>query len=274
MFGLTHLKLALAAAFALTLLAQSKPISLHHRQSTSESVGYLFTHFEGGDNGLEQVYFSLSHGNNPLRYTTLNNGRPVLNSTIGSKTVRDPSIAHDPLTNRYWTIGNNQSLAEVRSFTEAFYQGYNGIVVFTGQDDSLTRWGQPRFLDVAGPGSYHVWAPEAIWLPHRQDFMIHWSGAYRRDNTPRIYACFSKDFTTCSQPFIYFSEGDKGALDMTIHSISSEKDSWVRFWTSRSNDGGVRGQYSENGVFGNWKDILSPKAGASRDVDPNSAGTG
>src|SRR5699024_3254427 len=44
--------------------------------------GYLFSYFlgEGLQHG-EQVYFSLSEGNDPLHYDTLNDGEPVMVST-------------------------------------------------------------------------------------------------------------------------------------------------------------------------------------------------
>lgn len=155
---------ALAAVPALCLVTSRADAS------KSDKVGYLLTHFYPVE-GKEQVYFHLSKGNDALAYEPLNKDLPVLNSTIGSKSVRDSFIAYNPDANKYWLIGNNQSLAGL-SGPGSYYQGYDGIVVFDGQDDTLTSWSKPRLLSVAGEGSLHVFAPEAVWVPSRKKFMV------------------------------------------------------------------------------------------------------
>lgn len=87
--------------------------------------------------------------------------------------ARDPFLAHNPVDEMYYLIGNNQSLIRDKlTYDQAFNQGYKGIVVWEAKNDLLTSWSQPRLLDVAQNDSLHVFAPEAVWLPDRQLFLV------------------------------------------------------------------------------------------------------
>src|SRR5690606_41735513 len=70
--------------------------------------GYLCAYClgEGLAHG-EQVYFSLSEGNNPLAYTTLNEGRPVMVSTSGEMGLRDPFIIRSPEGDKFYQIATD-----------------------------------------------------------------------------------------------------------------------------------------------------------------------
>lgn len=104
---------------------------------------------------------------------------------------------------------------------------------------------------------------------------LHWSGAYKQDPTQRIYACYTADFTSCSKPFVYYEEADRVG-DMSIRKLTDSPHGFVRFWVSNGNDSKILGQYSENGVRGDWKDILPSKkpAMSAKGIDPASGGSG
>lgn len=61
-------------------------------------AGYLFVYFtdDEGQGGGEEIYFSLSQGNDPLHWRELNGGKPFLTSKLGEKGVRDPYIIRSP----------------------------------------------------------------------------------------------------------------------------------------------------------------------------------
>src|SRR5699024_11748727 len=60
-------------------------------------AGYLFVYMTGeGTPDGEQIHFALSEGNDPLNWRELNDGEPVLTSTLGDEGVRDPFIIRSP----------------------------------------------------------------------------------------------------------------------------------------------------------------------------------
>src|SRR5688572_17928084 len=66
------------------------------------TVGYLMAHFTGESATGEQIY--LAHSTDGLRWTDLNNGSPVLLSTVGTRGVRDPALVRSPAGDRYWIV--------------------------------------------------------------------------------------------------------------------------------------------------------------------------
>lgn len=220
--------------------------------------GYLFTHFTSTD---EDVYFHLSDGDSPLNFTELNHGKQIVSSNVGAGAARDPFIVVNPISNQAYLLGNNQSFIKgnISSYDQAFNQGYDGIVVFDGKSDDFTKWAKPRLLTVAPKDNLHVFAPEAIWIPEQKRFLIHWSGATKADPVQRIYGAYTTDFKTVSKPFLYFTEGTTGVGDLTLFKLNEKagqrNNSYVRFYRSDVADSSVRGQISENGIFGSWRDI-------------------
>jgi hypothetical protein len=60
-------------------------------------VGYLLVHFVGNASADdERIRMALSHGNDPLHYRELNDGEPVLASSLGTAGVRDPFVIRSP----------------------------------------------------------------------------------------------------------------------------------------------------------------------------------
>lgn len=76
---------------ALAGLASASPISPSHPLQPRQSgkVGYLNAFFFGAE---PKVYFDLSNGNNPLSFSILNGGQPILTATSGTGGVRDPNL--------------------------------------------------------------------------------------------------------------------------------------------------------------------------------------
>ncbi|WP_448629556.1 hypothetical protein [Cellulomonas soli] len=65
--------------------------------SGGELFGYLLVHFvEDAHSHAEKIYFSLSHGDDPLRWRRMNDGQAVLEWTAGTGGVRDPHIVRGP----------------------------------------------------------------------------------------------------------------------------------------------------------------------------------
>ncbi|MEJ2852450.1 MULTISPECIES: hypothetical protein [unclassified Saccharothrix] len=80
-----------AVAVAVALLFTSRSVTTERRAEALEPfTGYLMAHFTGEHPTGEQIYFT--HSRDGLHWTELNNGAPVLLSTVGERGVRDPAL--------------------------------------------------------------------------------------------------------------------------------------------------------------------------------------
>ena len=72
--------------------------------------GYLFAHFTSEQADGEQIYFSISKDG--LFWKDLNNGKPVLRSTIGECGARDPFIVKHPKTGMFYLMATGYTIKE------------------------------------------------------------------------------------------------------------------------------------------------------------------
>jgi hypothetical protein len=202
----TRLIAAVAAVSSAPLLAQVP-------SAAPTFGGYLFVTFKNGQDPMaEQIYFNLSRDGR--HWTTLNDGNPVLVSNVGEKGVRDSCLirARD---GKFYLIATDLSWARDRSVSRATHAGSRSIVIWDSND--LVHWSEPRLVQVAPPDAGCVWAPEAIYDPETNDYLVFWASTTKRDNFAkfRIWAAHTSDFKTFGAPFIYI---DKPAtiIDATI----------------------------------------------------------
>ena len=99
----------------------------------------------------------------------------MLRSTVGTRGVRDPALVRSPAGDRYWIIATDLCIA-------------CGTVL--GERDQQ-RQPQPRRVGVhrpdhlvgavaaqrrrRDPGRRNAWAPEAIWNPATDDYVLYWA---------------------------------------------------------------------------------------------------
>jgi Zn/Cd-binding protein ZinT len=96
----------LSALAAITIPNASAAPASSSLQTRAESyVGYLVSTFS---DVAPAVQFHLSKGNDAGSYTFLNKGQPVLNSTVGTKGVRDIFLAHDGARTKYYMIATGE----------------------------------------------------------------------------------------------------------------------------------------------------------------------
>lgn len=198
---------AIAAACCAPLWAQTEA-------PLPDGAGFLFVTFKGQEGPLdEQIYFALSKdGRN---WTALNDGKPVLVSQLGEKGVRDPYLlrSHDGKT--FYLIATDLSWARDRSVPRSVRAGSRSIMIWESAD--LIHWSEPRLVAVAPEDGGCAWAPEAIYDVERGDYLVFWASTTKRDNFAkhRIWAAYTKDFKTFSEPFIYI-EKPEPVIDTTI----------------------------------------------------------
>lgn len=176
---------------------------------------YLFVHFTGEHRDGEQIYFSVSRDG--LHWTDLNGGKPVLKSAVGTKGVRDPFAVQNPEDGRYYLIATDLRIEAGLGWEAAQYRGSRDLIVWESAD--LISWSGPRACTVGIDGAGCVWAPEAVYDRKEGKFFVFWASMTRKageeEHKQRIYAAWTKDFRTFTEPFLYI-EKPQHVIDTAI----------------------------------------------------------
>lgn len=191
---------------------------------TDEHFGYLLVHFvEDHDADAENIYFSLSRGNDPLKWTRSNGGEPVLSSALGTTGVRDPYLVRGK--NESFIIATDLRVwgGEPGDWDTWTRKGSRSIIVWRSTD--LVEWSEPWAVDVAPPTAGMAWAPEARYDPDLDEYVVYWSShLYDRDDIDHAQASYSRILVARTADFVSFDEAtvlvDKGpgagVIDMTV----------------------------------------------------------
>ncbi|MDO4339687.1 MAG: glycoside hydrolase family 43 protein [Eubacteriales bacterium] len=172
-------------------------------------AGYLFVTFAGEGEGEEQIRFSLSRDG--LHFRDLNQGRCVLSSETGEKGVRDPFLLRTGEKGPYYLMATDLRMASGRSWEDAVRRGSRSIVVWESED--LVHWMEARLCQVGTPDAGCVWAPEAVYDPEKDAYMVFWASYVNGKH--RIYSSYTKDFREFTPAEIYL-EKEYDVIDMTI----------------------------------------------------------
>lgn len=217
-------------------------------------TGYLMAHFTGESTSGEQIY--LAHSTDGLNWSDLNNGAPVVVSTVGTRGVRDPAIVRSPQGDRYWIIATDLRIASGTSWSDAANRGSTSLVVW--ESTNLVDWSEPRLVNVAGgiPGAGNAWAPEAIYDPATGDYVVYWATNAPRDGVTkhRIYYSRTRDFRTFSTAQLYIDRpsSTQGIIDTQIVESPTSVGGY-RYYRA-SADGHITIEGS-NSILGTWTTI-------------------
>ncbi len=180
--------------------------------------GYLFVHFVGTESNAnqEQIYFSVSQDGSTWK--TLNGGAPVLTSSVGERGVRDPFIQRG-VDGKYYIIATDLSIYNRRDDKNRWgacqTSGSKSIVVW--ESDDLVNWSEASLIEVADKNAGCTWAPESIYDPEKQAYMVFWASKVSDDEykKQRIYRSYTKDFKTFTPAELYI-DNETSAIDTTI----------------------------------------------------------
>ncbi|TCO45786.1 glycosyl hydrolase family 43 [Kribbella antiqua] len=187
--------------------------------SQQNYVGYLYAHFKRESPDGEQIYFALSDGNDPLHFDDLNGGKPVLYSTLGECGVRDPHIVRSPEGDRFYLVATDLRIYASRDWERHQRRGSRSIMVWESED--LVNWGDGRLVEVAPPEAGNTWAPEAVWDPEQDAYLVHWSSTlydnpeHEGESYNRIMAATTRDFREFSEPRVWIDRGWQ-TIDATV----------------------------------------------------------
>lgn len=177
---------------------------------------YLFTYFTGEEEkGGEQIRFAKSRDG--LFWEDVNGGTPVLTSNVGTGGARDPFPVRDPKTGIYYIIATDLKIEDLKDWQAAKRYGSRDLLVWESAD--LIHWSEVRSVTVGIEESGCVWAPEAVYDPEKEAFFVFfasWIGDKKRGvGKQKIYACYTKDFCSFTNPFLYIEREDD-VIDTTL----------------------------------------------------------
>lgn len=229
---------------------------------------YLFVHFkekitpEG-----EAVYFGKSRDG--LNWEIVNNGDPVLMSSLGEKGCRDIEIV------RLHTGGFviiTTDLCVANRYDENLNLDWKNINSHGSK--ALCIWKTPDLVDFSEQKLQYfgrddfgcMWAPEVFFDEENEEYLIHWGSTVKEDNYTHmsIYCSVTKDFEAFSEPKLFFTK-DNEILDSHITKIGS---TYHLFYKNSSNppmnmhatSDGLYGPYSHDKAFEEYmcKEIHNP----------------
>lgn len=197
--------------------------------------GYLFVHFrEKRTPDGEQIYFGLSRDG--LRWSQVNEGRPVLWSMIGERGVRDATVVRHR-DGRYFIIATDLSLSYSmasryhNSWAELSRNGSQCLSVWETKD--LIHFEPQRLIDFSGNGFGCLWAPDVFAPGPDQRYVLHWSSPIPGGGGKKaIYYAETDDFLSFSRPSILYEKESGTVIDSALYRqgdwcylfVKSEKD--------------------------------------------------
>lgn len=180
-----------------------------------DTTHYLFAHFtgEGSANG-EQIYFADSEDG--LKWTSLNEGKPVVTSKLGEKGLRDPFIIRSPEGDKFYMIATDLKINGGNGWTAAQTNGSQSIMVWESTD--LVNWGSQRMVKVAADNAGCTWAPEAFYNEEEGNYFVFWASKTSDDNygVQRVYYAETRDFYTFTEPKLWIELHNVDGDDISV----------------------------------------------------------
>ncbi|BCY07081.1 family 43 glycosylhydrolase [Actinoplanes sp. L3-i22] len=202
--------------------------------------GYLFSYFtgEGYANG-EQIYHALSNGNDPLSWREINDGQPVLTSTLGTQGLRDPFIIRSPEGDKFYQIATDLKIYGNGDWDASQRSGSKSIMVWESTD--LVNWTNQRLVKVSPDTAGNTWAPEAFYDNKLGAYVVFWaSKIYDAADTGHTGTTYNKmmyattrDFYTFSEPKVWKDPG-YSVIDSTMVEHDGQ---YYRFTKDERNNG-------------------------------------
>ncbi|THU93392.1 endo-1,4-beta-xylanase [Dendrothele bispora CBS 962.96] len=187
---------------------------------------------------------AVTNNNNPASWTALNGGNLVLQSNVGTKGVRDPSLIRSPDGSKFWIIATDLNV-----FATGVYEtenGSKGIVVWSSND--LKTWSAPTLRTISPSNAGMTWAPDAIWDSTMNQYMVFWTCALKGDGW-YIMKSYTSDFVTFSTAQKYLSGA---GMDATI---ALDKSTNTFYRISKNGPGNLIEEASATSLAGSWRVI-------------------
>jgi hypothetical protein len=189
---------------------------------------YIFAYFTGDSVDGEKIRFAVSDGNDALTWQNLNGGAPVIESTLGTRGLRDPFLLRSKEGDRFFLLATDLSVGR-SGWGGATDQGSRYLEIWESTD--LVNWGQQRHVLVSAPEAGMTWAPEAHYDPTIDAYVVYWTSTLFGDaahtqpdgNGPQVLSAITRDFVHFSEPKPWIAAADieglranPGLIDTTV----------------------------------------------------------
>lgn len=209
-------------------------------------AGYLFTYFTGNHIDQEQICFALS--DDGYNFHALNDGRPVLDSKQISSTggMRDPHILRAEGDSCFYMVATDMVCANG-------WDSNRAMVLMRSTD--LVNWTssvinmQKKYKKQEN--LKRVWAPQTIFDPEAQKYLVYWSMQYADGPDIIYYAYANPEFTDLEgEPRIFFlPEDQKSCID---GDIVAKDGSYYLFYKTEGHGDGIRIAQTNSLTSGHW----------------------
>lgn len=226
-FNYIHMKLNTLLSVLFLMSGMMLAVTTVDAQRNKKPVvsSYLFAYFSSNTPEGEQLRYAIS--SDGLNFTPLNGGRPILPSSeiAHKKGIRDPHIIRSEDGKTFYMV-----MTDMRS--SEGWQSNDGLILLKSTD--LLRWEHTaidfptRFGHLEGfdrQNLHAVWAPQTIWDPVAQRYMVYYSigrhdwyypvGNRIQPYFKIFYSHANKDFTDLTEPRLLFDFGT-AAIDGDI----------------------------------------------------------
>lgn len=212
-------------------------------------AAYVFPYFTGENtNDGEKIHLAVSQGNNPDSWYTLNDGKPVLESTLGTKGLRDPFLIRSQDGSKYFLLATDLKMYGGGSFGDAQETGSHSLMIWESSD--LVSWSEQREVELAPENSGNLWAPEAHWDQATGQYVVYWASALYPDDVSeserdiknsyqRMMYSTTTDFVDFSEPEVWIDERQGPGLGMIDSTVAEVGDTFYRL-TKDESDMSVR----------------------------------
>jgi GH43 family beta-xylosidase len=181
-------------------------------------VAYLFAYFLG--NAPEQERLSYAVSTDGYNFKALNGGGDVWKSSVGTECLRDPYIfkGEDGL---YYMLATDMKSA----------LGWNSNRnLLSAKSTDLVHWFDETSIQIANKyplmqGADRAWAPQAIYDPEKQFYMIYFAARVPgRDDRTIMYYAYSKDMKKLdTEPQLLFApKNGNDAIDSDIIRVNNK----------------------------------------------------
>lgn len=175
-------------------------------------VAYLFAYFLG--NAPEQERLSYAVSVDGYNFKALNGGKAVWGSSSGTKCIRDPYI-----------FKGEDGLYHMLATDMKSSLGWNSNRdLISAKSTDLVHWFDEAIIPIANQypnmkGADRAWAPQAIYDPAKQSYMIYFAARVPNiDNRTIMYYAYSKDLKKLdTAPALLFAPANgNDAIDSDI----------------------------------------------------------
>ncbi|MGO4270657.1 glycoside hydrolase family 43 protein [Paenibacillus sp. TAF58] len=171
---------------------------------------YMFSFFKEKE---EKLFLAASKDGR--QWDELNGGKPLFESSIGTKQIRDPFLLED----------------EEGVFHLIWTDGWRSMNIGYARSNDLINWHEEKLIPVMAhlPAAQNTWAPEIFYDTAAGKYRIIWSSTVGEGpRNHRIWSVMTSDFDSFSEATLFFDPGynviDASVTDLGDHYFMLYKD--------------------------------------------------